>query len=186
MSPRADNRVSSPTYHKILKSALRSTGVDVVDIGVCPTPLLYFAVFHLDLMGGIQITGSHNAADYNGFKICIGKTTIHGEAIQELGRMVAKGEFARGNGGEEAYPIIPAYQGFLAEQFELNEETAFALTGGALTVVQNRFRTQRDLARWLASTESYNGARFASLAKQFGVSVEPMAIRLEELRLLRF
>jgi phosphomannomutase/phosphoglucomutase len=68
-------------------------------------------------MGGIVITGSHNAADYNGFKVCVGKSTIYGEEIQELRTIVDSGEFARGQGSEEAYPIIPAYQGFLAEQF---------------------------------------------------------------------
>ena len=112
-----DCRVSSPGYHKILKQAIRSTGVDVIDIGECPSPLMYFAVNHLDLMGGVVITGSHNASDYNGFKICVGKTTIYGEQIQELRAIVESGEFARGEGSEEAYPIIPAYQGFLAERF---------------------------------------------------------------------
>ncbi len=112
-----DCRVTGPTYHKIIKDALRSTGVSVVDIGMCPTPLMYFSVHHLDLMGGIQVTGSHNPPDYNGFKICIGKSTIHGEGIKELAGIIESGEMARGDGGEESYPIIPAYQGFLDEQF---------------------------------------------------------------------
>lgn len=114
----ADCRVTSPTYHKILKDALRSTGVDVVDIGECPTPLMYFSIFHLGLFGGIQVTGSHNPPDYNGFKICIGESTIYGDAIRELAGMVEKGEFAHGRGSEEVYPIIPAYQGYLQEQFD--------------------------------------------------------------------
>lgn len=122
-----DCRTTSPAYHKVIKAALRSTGVDVIDIGQCPTPLLYFAVHHLDLLAGVQITGSHNPADYNGFKICIGKTTIYGEQIQELRRIVDKGVFERGDGREEAYPIIPAYQGFLEEQF--------ARTGDGIRVV---------------------------------------------------
>ncbi|MFQ5352054.1 MAG: phosphomannomutase/phosphoglucomutase [Candidatus Binatia bacterium] len=113
-----DCRVSGPAYHKILKTAIRSTGVDVVDIGECPTPLMYFSLFHLDLLGGIQVTGSHNPPDHNGFKICMGKTTIHGEAIKELQELIETGDLARGDGGEEAYPIIPAYQGYMEEQFE--------------------------------------------------------------------
>ena len=112
-----DCRVTGPTYHKILKASIRSTGVDVVDVGECPTPLLYFAVHHLDLMGGIHVTGSHNPPDHNGFKICIGKSTIHGEGIQELRTIIDSGRTERGNGAEEAYPIIPAYQGYLQEQF---------------------------------------------------------------------
>jgi phosphomannomutase len=108
-----DCRMTSPTYHKILKAAIRSTGVDVVDIGMCPTPLMYFSVFHLDLMGGIHVTGSHNPPDQNGFKIVVGKSTIHGAEIQELREMIDRGQGDRGNGAEEAYPIIPAYQGYL-------------------------------------------------------------------------
>ncbi|HIF64386.1 MAG TPA: phosphomannomutase/phosphoglucomutase [Deltaproteobacteria bacterium] len=112
-----DCRLSGPTYHRIMKSALRSTGVDVIDIGECPTPLMYFTVFHLDLMGGIQVTGSHNPADHNGFKICKGKWTIHGDEIMELSRIIESGDMMRGDGTEESYPIIPAYQGYLEEQF---------------------------------------------------------------------
>jgi len=112
-----DCRLSGPTYHRIMKSALRSTGVDVIDIGECPTPLMYFAVFHLDLVGGIQVTGSHNPADHNGFKICKGKWTIHGDEIMELSRIIESGDMMRGDGTEESYPIIPAYQGYLEEQF---------------------------------------------------------------------
>jgi phosphomannomutase/phosphoglucomutase len=112
-----DCRVTSPAYHEVLKAALRSAGVDVVDIGQCPTPLMYFAIHHLDLFAGVEVTGSHNPGDHNGFKICIGKSTIHGDKIQELRRLIEEGQFERGDGREEAYPIIPAYQGFLEEQF---------------------------------------------------------------------
>lgn len=112
-----DCRLTSPAYHAVLKSGLRAAGVDVVDIGECPSPLMYFSVFHLDLMGGIQVTGSHNPPDHNGFKIMVGKSTIHGEGIQELQRIIDSGEMAEGAGAEEVYPIIPAYLGYLEEQF---------------------------------------------------------------------
>ncbi len=112
-----DCRVTSPAYHAVLKSGIRSAGIDIVDIGECPSPLMYFSVFHLDLMGGIQVTGSHNPPDHNGFKIMIGKATIHGEIVQELRRIIESGEMASGEGAEEAYPVIPAYQGYLEEQF---------------------------------------------------------------------
>lgn len=111
-----DCRLSGPAYHQILKRAIRSTGVNVIDIGMCPTPLMYFSIHYLDLRGGIQITGSHNPSEYNGFKICIGKSTIHGAAIRELGDIIEAGKMARGEGNEESYPIVPAYQGYLAEQ----------------------------------------------------------------------
>ncbi|RMF21582.1 MAG: phosphomannomutase/phosphoglucomutase [Deltaproteobacteria bacterium] len=112
-----DCRLTSPAYHDALKRGIRSTGIDVIDIGQCPTPLLYFAVHFLDLMGGVQVTGSHNPPDQNGFKICVGKTTIHGDEIRELGAMIDAGRFESGSGAEEEYPIIPAYIGYLEEQF---------------------------------------------------------------------
>ena len=112
-----DCRLSGPGYHAALMAGLRESGIDVVDVGMCPTPLLYFAVHHLDLSAGIQVTGSHNPPDHNGFKIVVGKTTIYGDEIQDLRRLIEAGEFCSGEGGQETYPIIPAYQGFMAEHF---------------------------------------------------------------------
>jgi len=78
-----DGRLSSPGLHKALVRGLLAGGLDVVDIGICPSPLVYFSLFQLSVDGGIMITGSHNAAEYNGFKICIGKEAIHGEEKRE-------------------------------------------------------------------------------------------------------
>jgi len=112
-----DCRLTSDSYAAALRQGLRSTGVDVVDIGTCPTPLLYFALHHYDLDGGIQVTGSHNPSDYNGFKICIGKITIHGEEIQELRKLIEQGTFTTGQGQEQSAPVIPPYQEFVIKQF---------------------------------------------------------------------
>jgi len=112
-----DCRVTSDGYAAALRKGLRESGIDVVDLGVCPTPLLYFSLFDLDLDGGIQVTGSHNPADQNGFKICVGKTTVHGSQIQELRRRLATEHFPTGNGQEEAVAIIPRYQQFLIRHF---------------------------------------------------------------------
>ena len=68
-----DGRLSSPMLHQALVRGLLAGGLNVVDIGICPSPLVYFSLFQLPVDGGIMITGSHNAAEYNGFKICIGK-----------------------------------------------------------------------------------------------------------------
>src|SRR5688572_29182033 len=72
-----DCRLSSDGYATALREGLRAAGIDVVDLGVCPTPVVYFSTFDLKLDGAIQITGSHNPSDHNGFKICVGNTTIH-------------------------------------------------------------------------------------------------------------
>jgi phosphomannomutase/phosphoglucomutase len=93
-----DCRLSGPRIRKALVEGLVSTGLEVIDIGLVPTPLLYFSVFHLDTDGGVQITGSHNPPEHNGLKICVGKTTLHGHEIQELKELIKAGSFASGKG----------------------------------------------------------------------------------------
>jgi phosphomannomutase/phosphoglucomutase len=112
-----DCRLTSPEYATAIAEGARSTGLEVIDIGVCPTPLMYFSLFHFDLDGGVQITGSHNPADFNGFKVCLGKETLYGEGIQQLRRVVEAGRFTTGAGAQSARPIIPPYQDYLAQQF---------------------------------------------------------------------
>ncbi len=113
-----DCRLTSDAYAEALKDGLMAGGLDVVDLGMCPTPLLYFSLFHLDLDGGIQVTGSHNPPDHNGFKICVGKTTIHGDQIQQLRRLITIGSSrGRARGREERFAVIPAYQEHLIAQF---------------------------------------------------------------------
>lgn len=88
-----DCRLSSPRLHLALSRGLLTTGLHLIDVGVVATPMLYFSVFHHDADGGVQITGSHNPAEDNGFKILRGKSTIHGDEIQELRRLVEQGAF---------------------------------------------------------------------------------------------
>jgi phosphomannomutase/phosphoglucomutase len=105
-----DCRLSSDDYAEALIGALSRCGVRVLDLGVCPTPLTYFSVFHLAIDGGIMITGSHNPGDYNGFKICVGKDTLHGHDIQELRKIIESFERpAEAAGSVEQYAVIPAY-----------------------------------------------------------------------------
>ena len=79
-----DNRPSGPKLRDALVDGLASAGVDVIDIGVVPTPLNYWALHHLPVIGGIQITGSHNPPEYNGFKLSLEKGSLHGDEIQHL------------------------------------------------------------------------------------------------------
>lgn len=109
-----DCRLTSDDYADGLIRGLRRGGLDVIRIGVCPTPLTYFSLFNLDLDGAIMITGSHNPADYNGFKICVGRDTIHGHQIQELRAIMEKilaekAPNASREGTLTDKPIIPAY-----------------------------------------------------------------------------
>ncbi len=124
-----DGRTHSPALRHRLVKGLTAGGLDVVDIGVCPTPILYFSLFHLKVDGGIMITGSHNASEYNGFKSCIGKEAIHGEEIQHLRKIVESGKFAAGSGTVTERPIIPDYLAYLKQAF------AGVHTGGMKVVI---------------------------------------------------
>ena len=114
-----DCRVTSPRLHKALRAGLMSTGVHIIDVGIVATPLLYFSVFHFDADGGVQITGSHNPPEDNGFKILRGKSTIHGAEIQQLRELVEKRDFESGLGVASDMPIEPAYIDMAASKIKL-------------------------------------------------------------------
>jgi phosphomannomutase len=105
-----DGRVSSPILEDALVEGLTGSGVDVVRIGMGATPMLYYAEASADdVDGGIQITGSHNPANYNGFKMVFQGRPFFGDDIQELGRLAAKGEWAHGNGSSERREVLDEY-----------------------------------------------------------------------------
>src|SRR5215470_12084846 len=89
-----DTRLSGPRLHDALLAGLIASGCEVTDIGVVPTPVLYYSVFHLKTDGGVMITGSHNPPEFNGFKTVCGQSTIYGEAIQEVRRQLESGDLA--------------------------------------------------------------------------------------------
>ena len=114
-----DGRVSSTELEAALVSGLRASGIDVVRVGLGPTPMLYYAEAILEgVDGGIQITGSHNPADYNGFKMVLGHAPFYGEDIQKLGRMAAAGDWENGAGAVRDHEIEDAYVARLVERFD--------------------------------------------------------------------
>jgi phosphomannomutase/phosphoglucomutase len=104
-----DNRPSGGSLRDALIDGLTSAGVSVVDIGVVPTPLLYWSLHHLDVVGGIQITGSHNPPEYNGFKLCVGHESLHGDGIVALRDLIDRGKFAKGSGSVRSERVIDRY-----------------------------------------------------------------------------
>jgi phosphomannomutase len=104
-----DGRLSSPELAAACVAGLTAAGVDVVEIGLAATPMLYFAVWHLETDGGIQITGSHNPPDFNGFKMMMGKKSFFGADIQKLGEMAGKGEWEQGRGKVEKKAVLDDY-----------------------------------------------------------------------------
>ncbi len=104
-----DCRLSSPELRLGVIEGMRDAGIHVKEVGMVPTPVLYFSLHHLDVDGGIQITGSHNPPEYNGFKVCLGKTTIYGEEIQRLRRIAERGSFPKGKGSVESKEVLQPY-----------------------------------------------------------------------------
>ncbi len=104
-----DCRTSSNRIAAALTAGFTKSGIDVIDVGLVPTPLLYFSVAHFQADGGIMITGSHNPSEYNGLKICVGPSTIHGEEIQEIRKIVGREEFPVGVGKVQKREIISTY-----------------------------------------------------------------------------
>jgi phosphomannomutase/phosphoglucomutase len=104
-----DNRPSGEALRNALVRGLTECGIDVVDVGVVPTPLLYWALHHEDVIAGIQITGSHNPAEYNGFKMCVGTGSLHGSEIQALYQLIVGGAFPTGAGSVRHVEVIDRY-----------------------------------------------------------------------------
>lgn len=101
-----DNRRSSPRLHGFIADALLASGADVIDLGEVVTPMFYFAARQLDIPAGIMITASHNGPEYNGCKLLLGESTIYGEQIRELERMVQLKDFVSGPRGRHHYTDI--------------------------------------------------------------------------------
>jgi phosphomannomutase/phosphoglucomutase len=104
-----DGRLSGPDLVAELIRGLRATGCDVLDIGQVPTPVVYFATYHLNAGSGIAVTGSHNPSNYNGFKIVVGGETLAEDAIQDLYRRISEGRYATGSGGLQVMDVFQDY-----------------------------------------------------------------------------
>ena len=104
-----DCRLSSPALSAGIQKGLLASGIDVIDIGTCATPMLYFSVRHLKTGGGVMVTGSHNPPEFNGFKICVGPDTIYGDEIQALREIIEKGAYRTGRGRASRLDVSKAY-----------------------------------------------------------------------------
>lgn len=115
-----DCRVTSPELSQAVARGINSTGLDVLDIGMVATPMLYFSLYNLDVDGGVMITASHNPGEYNGIKLSDGKNSLFGEHIQELRKLAEGGEFATGSGNTGEADIREDYIKFLKDNLDIN------------------------------------------------------------------
>ena len=113
-----DGRTHSLSFETALITGLTEGDVDVVRIGMGPSPMLYFATHILGVGGGIQVTGSHNPAEYNGFKLLLNGRSVFGEEIQKLGRIAATGEWSEGHGLVTDQDVVDSYVDRLVQDFQ--------------------------------------------------------------------
>jgi phosphomannomutase/phosphoglucomutase len=125
-----DVRLSSPRLRDALVRGLLASGCDVTDLGIVPTPLLYYSAFRLPSDGGVMITGSHNPPEYNGFKIVCGSSTIYGEEIQEIRRILEANELPSGAGRLSTADIVTPYVEEIASQFCFARRVRVVLDAG--------------------------------------------------------
>ena len=104
-----DGRLSGPDLIAALSKGIQSTGCDVINIGMVPTPVLYFSTYHLETGTGIMVTGSHNPPEYNGLKMMIGGDTLFGDGIQDLYKRLVNDDLASGDGGYSETDVMDAY-----------------------------------------------------------------------------
>jgi phosphomannomutase / phosphoglucomutase len=117
-----DCRTHSPKLRDALAEGLSEAGLQVVDFGMVPTPLLYFAVFFRDLDGGVQITGSHNPPEFNGLKMMMGKDTLHGDEIQDLKTAILSGDLDKNpGGGVREEDILTPYLDYVVDNVNLGD-----------------------------------------------------------------
>jgi phosphomannomutase / phosphoglucomutase len=125
-----DGRLSGPDLSAALASGLQRAGVNVIDLGVVATPMLYFATHVLDAQSGIMVTGSHNPPDYNGFKMVLGGEAIYGDAIQALYQTIVRADFAQGNGSYRTHDIRQAYLNRITSDIKLARPMKIAIDCG--------------------------------------------------------
>ena len=105
-----DIRLTTPDLMNYFKKGIFSTGIDVINLGIIPTPVNYYSMFHLGVSGAVQITGSHNPPEFNGFKFSLDKKAFFGDDIQSLYHLIDKMDFEQGKGLEARYKILPEYK----------------------------------------------------------------------------
>ena len=158
-----DCRITSEAYSTAFIDGVLSAGCDVVDIGVCPTPVLYFSIHHLSLEGGAMITASHNPPEYNGFKLMSGLDSIHSHGLQDIRKIIEDQAYTQGQGTLTKVDVISPYIAMIQENITLKNVIRVGIdagngTGGitALPVLKGLGCEVHDLYCDLDGTFSYN------------------------------
>ena len=125
-----DIRLTTPNLINCFKSGVLTTGIDVINLGLLPTPVNYFSMFHLGVFGAVQITGSHNPPEYNGFKFSIDKKPFFGSDIQSLYTIIETNDYDEGEGSEARYKILKNYQKMILEKIKIEKPMRIVMDCG--------------------------------------------------------
>lgn len=116
-----DVRLTTPSLIEQFKTGVLSTGVDVINIGILPTPANYYSMFKLEVAGAVQITGSHNPPEFNGFKMSRNKKAVFGESIQNIRTIIENQDYETGEGTEVAYDILTEYKRMIVSKIDIQK-----------------------------------------------------------------
>ena len=116
-----DVRISTPLLINAFKNGVLATGVDIINLGILPTPVNYFSMFHLGIAASVQVTGSHNPPDFNGFKFSLNKSPFYGKQIQTLYKMMDQMDFDKGEGTEARYNILSEYNHMIEQKIKIEK-----------------------------------------------------------------
>ncbi|MBN2105234.1 phosphomannomutase/phosphoglucomutase [bacterium] len=125
-----DVRLTSERIKNALADGVRSTGINIIDIGVCPTPVVYYSLEHLKTDGSVMITGSHNPIEFNGLKMNLGMLSIYGDDILHIKSLIEQNDFETGRGSLKEKNILPEYQTMLKKKIKLNQPFKVVMDAG--------------------------------------------------------
>ena len=132
-----DIRLTTPSLIEQFKSGILATGVDVINLGILPTPVNYFSMFHLGVAAAVQITGSHNPPEFNGFKLSMNKKPVYGNDIQKLYQIIDKMDFEEGEGTEARFKILETYNEMIKKKINIERPMKVVMDCGNAAAAVN-------------------------------------------------
>ena len=140
-----DIRLTTPDLINFFKEGVLSTGVDVINIGIVPTPVNYFSLFELDVAASVQLTGSHNPPEFNGFKLSLHKKPVYGDQIQLIKNFILNLDYDNGEGSETRYKLLPKYAEMIQSKISINKKMKVVMDCGNAAAAINAPSIFKDL-----------------------------------------
>ena len=140
-----DIRLSTPDLINFFKEGVLSTGVDVINIGIVPTPVNYYSLFKLEVAASVQITGSHNPPEFNGFKLSLHKKPVYGDQIQLIKNFILNLDYENGEGSETRYKLLPKYAEMIQNKISINKKMRVVMDCGNAAAAINAPSIFKDL-----------------------------------------